>query len=352
MSTFTGKIKKLSQIQETKALTGERIQEIDPALIDCLPQIRSKDNPGMTQDSLMELGENIKRDGQAEPVILRQNPDAPGRFIMVAGERRLKACQLKGLLVNAVVREMTEQQAKRIQRSENVLRENLTQLEIAIALREDKERLGTLEKVSAEWNKGISWVAERIKFLSVVESEGQASEAVTSGVTADITAVNDLARLEQIDPEAAKSLVEQVKDNPDVNVRKAVREKLGELKKPPKPQQEPIQDDVVDENQIEIPGLESKEPSCTSFTMSKGAAKSLFNKAMYYQSKTDELLYPINSTLESLLQQTAFLLHQTGDGWCIVFDDDKNAPVTVDELGELVCMSKDDALNFLRNRVI
>lgn len=347
MSTFMKKITKLSQIQETKALAGERIQEIDPTLIDCLPQIRSKDNPGMTQESLLELGENIKRDGQAEPVILREHPDAPGRFIMVAGERRLKACQLKGLLVKAVVREMTEQQAKRIQRSENVLRENLTQLEIAIALREDKERLGTLEKVAEEWNKGISWVAERIKFLSVIESEGQASEAVTSGITADISAVNDLARLEKIDPEAAKNLVDQVKDDPEVNVRKAVREKLGELKKPAKQEQEPKQKNVVDENQTEIPGLEPRKPNA----MCKNAASTFFDKAMYHHTKMEECLNPINSALESLLQETAFLFHQT-DGWCIVFDDDSNAPITVTELSDLLSMSKDDALSFLRSRTI
>ncbi|MRU22634.1 chromosome partitioning protein ParB, partial [Xylella fastidiosa subsp. multiplex] len=81
---------------------------------------------------------------------------------------------------------------------ENIQRENLTQLEIAVALRDDKERLGALEKVAAEWNKGINWVSERINFIEVVETNSLTSQAVTEGITADITAVNDLYRREKV----------------------------------------------------------------------------------------------------------------------------------------------------------
>jgi ParB family chromosome partitioning protein len=124
----------------------------------------------------------------------------------------------------------TPRQARRVQRAENIQRENLTQLEIAVALREDKERLGTLENVAAEWNKGINWVAERIKFLEVVEADGHASHAVVSGVTADITVVNDLHRVERANPDAAKSVIEQARAEPNTNLRKAVREKLQDVK--------------------------------------------------------------------------------------------------------------------------
>jgi ParB family chromosome partitioning protein len=157
---------------------------------------------------------------------------------MVAGERRWRACKLKGLKLKAVVRDITEEQARRTQRAENIQRENLTQLEIAIALRDDKERLQTLDKVAAEWNKGINWVAERIKFLEVVETGGVASKAVIDRVTADITAVNDLDRLEKTDPAAAESVIEQAKADPNANVRKMVREKLQGAKKNKKEQQQ------------------------------------------------------------------------------------------------------------------
>lgn len=89
---------------------------------------------------------------------------------MVAGERRWLACKAVDIKLKAVIRELTDDQVRRVQRAENIQRENLTQLEIAVALRDDKERLGTLEKVAAEWNKGINWVSERINFLEVVET--------------------------------------------------------------------------------------------------------------------------------------------------------------------------------------
>lgn len=233
MSAFGNKISKLSQIQKqgaAAALPGERIEEIDPDLVDCEKQIRSKDNPGFTIESLTELGNDMKRDGQHEPAVLRKNPKKPGRYLMVAGERRWRGCKIASIKLKAVVRDMDDEQARRVQRAENIQRENLTQLEIAVALRDDKQRLGTLEKVAAEWNKGINWVSERIKFLEVVEADGHASQAVAAGVTADISAVNDLHRLEKANPGAAKAVIEQAKADPSTNVRKAVREKLQDAK--------------------------------------------------------------------------------------------------------------------------
>ncbi|WP_217445735.1 ParB/RepB/Spo0J family partition protein [Burkholderia metallica] len=232
VSAFGNKISKLSEIQKqgAVALPGERIEEIDPDLIDCEKQIRSKDNPGFTTESLTELGKDMKRDGQHEPAVLRKNAKKPGRYLMVAGERRWRGCKIVGIKLKAVVRDMDDAQARRVQRAENIQRENLTQLEIAVALREDKARLGTLEKVAAEWNKGLNWVSERIKFLEVVEADGHASRAVAEGVTADITTVNDLHRLEKVDPDAAKEVIEQTKTDPSASMRKAIRSKLKDVK--------------------------------------------------------------------------------------------------------------------------
>ncbi|MBO1859291.1 ParB/RepB/Spo0J family partition protein [Burkholderia cenocepacia] len=233
MSAFGNKISKLSDIQKqgaAAALPGERIEEIDPELVDCEKQIRSKDNPGFTLESLTELGNDMKRDGQHEPAVLRKNPKKAGRYLMVAGERRWRGCKIAGIKLKAVVRDMDDEQARRVQRAENIQRENLTQLEIAVALRDDKARLGTLEKVAAEWNKGLNWVAERIKFLEVVETGGHASEAVAAGVTADITTINDLHRLEKVDPAAAQAVIQQAKTDSTANVRKAIRSKLKDAK--------------------------------------------------------------------------------------------------------------------------
>ena len=162
---------------------------------------------------------------------------------------------MKGILLNAVVRELTDAQAKRIQRSENVHSENLTQLDIALALKADKEELGTLQAVADEWNKSLNWVAERIAYLENVTSDGASRDAVTKGITADISTVNDLARLDRLDNEVAADLLQRADANPDMNLRTEVRTALrttkalrvhGGAKPKPKPAGPALLDDELD----------------------------------------------------------------------------------------------------------
>lgn len=233
-NAFGGAVKKLSdfQKQKTAVLEGERIIKVNPDEVECKPQIRGKDNPGFTHESLIELGDDIEQNGQAEAAVLRPHPN-PGsgfKYLMVAGERRLRSCALKGLLLEAVVRDLTDAQAKRIQRSENVQREGLLQIEIALSLKADKEELGTLQAVAAEWKKSISWVAERLSYLDAIEAGGATSTAVQNGITADVSVVNDLARLERLDPAAAANVVQRAEADPDLNVRNEVRTELKTTK--------------------------------------------------------------------------------------------------------------------------
>lgn len=232
-NAFGGAVNKLSDFQKQKAVQeGERIIKVNPGEVECKPQIRGKQNPGFTQESLMELGDDIKQNGQAEPAILRPHPNSESgfKYLMVAGERRQRSCELKGLLLEAVVRDLTDAQAKRIQRAENVQRENLTQLEVALALKEDKEEWGTLQAVADEWKKSVSWVAERLAYLDAVEQPGASRTAVQNGVTADISVVNDLARLERLDQAAAVELVQRAEEDPDLNLRNEVRTQLRTTK--------------------------------------------------------------------------------------------------------------------------
>ncbi len=229
----TATAKKLSDFQKRPTINdGSRIESISPGEIECVKQIRRKDNPGFSEESLNELAQDILENGQIEPCVLRPhpNPESGFKYLMVAGERRYRACIIAGVLVMAVVKDLTDAQARRIQRSENVHSENLTQLDLAMALKESKDELGTLEKVAAEWNKGLNWVAERLAYLENVSRDGASREAVTRGVTADISTVNDIGRLERLDPQAAADLINRADDNPDLNLRQEVRTTLRATK--------------------------------------------------------------------------------------------------------------------------
>lgn len=233
-NAFGSSVKKLSdfQTQKTAVQEGELIIKVNPGEVECRSQIRGKTNPGLTKESLTELGDDIEQNGQAEAAVLRPhpNPESGFKYLMVAGERRLRACEFKGRLLEAVVRNLTDAQAKRVQRSENVQREGLMQIEIALSLKADKEELGTLQAVAHEWKKSISWVAERLSYIDAIESGGATRTAVENGVTADVSVVNDLARLERIDPAAAAEVVQRAEADPDLNVRNEVRTKLKNTK--------------------------------------------------------------------------------------------------------------------------
>lgn len=96
--------------------------EIDePSLVDRIE---------ISPEGIAELAENISEIGLLQPVLLRPLKD---RYEIVAGHRRFLACRKLGLsLIDAVVKEMTEQEAAIVRASENLARENLTPIEEAV----------------------------------------------------------------------------------------------------------------------------------------------------------------------------------------------------------------------------
>ena len=93
---------------------------------------RRKDQPRRYFDeaAMEELTTSVKEKGIIQPVILRPHKEDPGRYELVAGERRLEAAtraRLPG--VPAVIREMSDQEAREIGLIENLQREDLNPIE-------------------------------------------------------------------------------------------------------------------------------------------------------------------------------------------------------------------------------
>lgn len=106
----------------------EKIEEISINLIKPNPE-----QPRSVFDmaSLNELAESIKEHGVIQPVILKPTSDG---FVLVAGERRVKACQIVGLkTVPAIVREYNSIFLSELAILENLQREDLTPIEEALA---------------------------------------------------------------------------------------------------------------------------------------------------------------------------------------------------------------------------
>lgn len=84
------------------------------------------------QEALQELAESIRIQGIIQPITVRQL--GPGKYQLISGERRLQASKMAGLTkIPAYVRTADDQQMLEMALIENIQRENLNAIEIALS---------------------------------------------------------------------------------------------------------------------------------------------------------------------------------------------------------------------------
>ncbi len=87
------------------------------------------------EDMLGELRDSIKEHGVVQPIVVRP-AEEEGRYILVLGERRLRASKMAGKeTIPALVRRLSPQQAAEMTVLENIVREDLNPIEQAEAFR-------------------------------------------------------------------------------------------------------------------------------------------------------------------------------------------------------------------------
>lgn len=160
-------------------------------------------------NTLADLGRSLAK-RQLQSILLRHSaPGAALPFILVAGERRVRAAKVQGLTqLRARIEEMTEDEAQEAQLAENIHRKNLTQIEEAKRLQRDIERLGSVEAVVVKHHKSRSWVSKTIALLTLPEN---ARRLVAENISADLEVISQVKTIEKIDPAAAKQLVDDLK---------------------------------------------------------------------------------------------------------------------------------------------
>jgi ParB family chromosome partitioning protein len=84
------------------------------------------------QQALQELADSIKLQGLIQPITVRRL--SVGKYQLISGERRLRASKLAGLVtVPAYVRTANDQQMLEMALIENIQRENLNAIEVALS---------------------------------------------------------------------------------------------------------------------------------------------------------------------------------------------------------------------------
>jgi ParB family transcriptional regulator, chromosome partitioning protein len=142
-------------------------REIAVELIDRNPyQTRSH----FDDAQLAELADSIKANGVVQPILVR--PQANGRFLLIAGERRWRASKLAGkTTIPAILRQVSDEQALEITIVENLQRADLNPIEQAKGF----ERLSvefkmTHDQISARTGKDRASVSNYLRLLKLPAS--------------------------------------------------------------------------------------------------------------------------------------------------------------------------------------
>jgi ParB family chromosome partitioning protein len=154
----------LISADEVKPQGSSTINEIPIGQIEANPnQPRREFDP----EALQELANSIKELGIITPITLRQVDT--NRFQIIAGERRWRASQMAGLKsMPAYIRTINDENMMEMALVENIQREDLNAVEIALAYQHLLDSTGmTQEKVSERVGKSRAAVANYLRLLKL-----------------------------------------------------------------------------------------------------------------------------------------------------------------------------------------
>lgn len=189
-------------------------------------QPRTKFHP----EELAELAASIREHGVIQPLVVTR-AEQDGRYILIAGERRLQASRQAGLTeVPAIIRQATEEQYLVLALIENVQRADLSPLETAEAYKHLVDEFNlTQEQVAGQVGKSRVAVTNTLSLLELAtEVRGALAERQISAGHA-----NALKGLSHRQQEAALQTV--VKDDLSVRQTEELARKLKGGKPPAKP---------------------------------------------------------------------------------------------------------------------
>lgn len=154
----------LISMEDITTAGSSAISEIEISRI-----IPNPDQPRRTFDNeaLEELAASIRELGVIQPLSLRVNDD--GRYQIIAGERRWRAAKLAGLSsLPAYVRTASDSEVTEMALIENIQREDLNAIEVALAFKKLIETYNlTQDRLSERLGKKRSTVSNHLRLLKL-----------------------------------------------------------------------------------------------------------------------------------------------------------------------------------------
>ena len=152
--------------------TDDELHTSGSSSISEVPVSKIKANPNQPRrefaaEALNELAESIRQIGIIQPITLRKMDD--GTYQIIAGERRWRASQMAGLSsIPAYIRTADDENMMQMALVENIQREDLNAIEIALAYQNLIEQYDlTQEKLSEKVGKNRATIANFRRLLKL-----------------------------------------------------------------------------------------------------------------------------------------------------------------------------------------
>lgn len=157
----------LDALISTDAVSTQGSSTISEIALDSIAPNPDQPRRDFDPEALQELADSIKELGIVQPITLRQVAD--NKFQIIAGERRWRASQLAGLTaIPAYIRTIKDENVMELALVENIQREDLNAIEIALAYEHLLEKSGmTQEKVAERVSKSRAAVANYLRLLKL-----------------------------------------------------------------------------------------------------------------------------------------------------------------------------------------
>ena len=147
-----------------------------------IPVDRIRPNPyqprrTFDEESLAPLAASIAEHGVLQPILVTEILDG---YQLVAGERRLRAARIAGLeRIPAVVRQLADPQQLELALVENLQRDDLDPIEIALGFRQLIDEFGfSHETLAVRVGRARSTVANTLRLLDL---DGEVQQAIVDG---------------------------------------------------------------------------------------------------------------------------------------------------------------------------
>jgi ParB family transcriptional regulator, chromosome partitioning protein len=182
-------------------IAGAYLEEIP---VSAIVANRRQPRQAFDEDSMTELAASIESVGLLQPVVVRRL--SAGRYELIMGERRWRACELAGMeVIPAIVRETSDDELLRNALMENLHREQLNPLEEAAAYQQLLDDFSaTHEELAKRIGRSRPHISNTIRLLSLPPA---VQKRLAAGV---LSAGHARALLSVEDPVAQEELAHRI----------------------------------------------------------------------------------------------------------------------------------------------